>query len=347
MPLSRRRLLTGSAGVAAGGLLAACGSPPSAPRSLPSSSPSSALPAPAPPITSQPGSSAGGAPSSGSFPAEVAHRFGTTTVRSAPARVVALGRGDADVLLALGVVPVGVREAVGPWARDRLAGATPRLLDGREIDVDAVAALRPDLITAARSDNARTTWQRLQKIAPTVAGPRDTEPYGIALRDQTVALAQAIGRQADGTALVAGHDRAVAAARAANPAFAGRTVCVAGTARGRYSAHTRGDGRVGLLEALGFTNSRTIEDLKPPTSAVPISREQVLLLDADLTVVFGASAELRQDTLLMSIPSAVAGRLLVVEDADLVNAFATNSVLSTPWAIQRFIPMARAALARR
>ena len=138
----------------------------------------------------------------------------------------------------------------------------------------------------------------------------------------------------------------MADAKAANPGFAGKTVCVAAAFNGQYGGYTRGDGRVQFMEALGFTNSPKIEDLKPASFYAAVAKEKVALLDADLTIIFGlgAGAELKKDAVLNSIPSAKAGRLLIIDDADLVNAFSTNSVLSTPYTIAKFVPLVQSAL---
>jgi iron complex transport system substrate-binding protein len=284
----------------------------------------------------------------------VTHQFGTTTVEAAPETVVSLGWADADVLLALGVVPAAILDwfqawpqGVGPWAQPKLNGATPQVLKGPEINFEAVAALRPDLVTFTKSDNVKATWEQLEKLAPTLSGPAGTQPYGTTLKDQTVMIAQALGRKAEGEALVAANDQALSQAKAANPEFGGKTVCVASSFSGQYGAYTRGDGRVQFMEALGFTNSPKIEDLKPANFYAEVSKERVSLLDADLTVMFGIGAgeELKNDTVLNSIPSAKAGRLLIIDDADLVNAFSTNSVLSTPYTLEKFVPMVKEALA--
>ena len=331
--ISRRNLLFGAAGVAAAGLLAACGD------SNGGDSPTTG------------GSSAA---TGGSFPATVTHQFGSTTVEEAPKTVVSLGWGDADALLALGVVPVGILDwfqawdtGVGPWAQAKLNGAKPQVLKGPEINFETVATLRPDLITFAKSDNVKATYDRLAKLAPTLSGPAGTLPYGTTLKDQTTLIAEALGRKADGEKLVADTDKALAAAKAANPEFGGKTVAVGAAFGGQYSGYVRGDGRVQFLEALGFTNSPKIEDLKPANFYAEVSKERVSLLDADLTVVFGlgAGAELKNDTVLNSIPAAKAGRLLIISDADLVNAFSTNSVLSTPYTLEKFVPLVKAALA--
>src|SRR5690606_14896223 len=67
------------------------------------------------------GSSQGG--DEGAFPATIDTEFGPITVESQPIRVVALGWGDAEAALALGVEPVGASDwlafggnGVGPWA---------------------------------------------------------------------------------------------------------------------------------------------------------------------------------------------------------------------------------------
>ena len=331
--LSRRGLFLGAFGAATAGLLAACGDD------------SAGTPA---------GGSSSGPAAGGAFPATVTHQFGTTTVEEAPETVVSLGWADADVLLALGVVPAGILDwfqawpqGVGPWAQPKLNGATPQVLKGPEINFEAVAALRPDLVTFTKSDNVKATWEQLEKLAPTLSGPAGTQPYGTTLKDQTMLIAEALGRRAEGEKLVAANDKALADAKAANPEFGGKTVCVASSFSGQYGAYTRGDGRVQFMEALGFTNSQKIEDLKPANFYAEVSKERVGLLDADLTVMFGIGAgeELKNDTVLNSIPSAKAGRLLIIDDADLVNAFSTNSVLSTPYTLEKFVPMVKEALA--
>ncbi|MFI5491558.1 ABC transporter substrate-binding protein [Actinoplanes sp. NPDC051859] len=332
--ISRRNVLFGAAGVAAAGLLAACGDDK--------------------PTTSTGTSGSSAAPAGGSFPTKVTHQFGTTELKEAPKSVVSLGWADADVLLALGVVPTGILDwfqawpvGVGPWAQAKLGGAKPTVLKGPEINFEQVATLRPDFVTFTKSDNDKAKWEKLENLAPTLSGPTGVQPYGTTLKDQTMLIAEALGKKAEGEALVAAADKQLADAKAANPGFAGKSIVVAAAFSGQYGAYTRGDGRVQFMEALGFKNSQKIEDLKPASFYAEVSKEKVALLDADLTVVFGlgAGAELKKDAILNSIPSAKAGRLLIVSDADLVNAFSTGSVLSTPYTIEKFIPMVKDALA--
>lgn len=43
---------------------------------------------------------------SGAFPVTITHAFGTATIEAAPARIVALGKMDAEAAVVLGVPPV-------------------------------------------------------------------------------------------------------------------------------------------------------------------------------------------------------------------------------------------------
>jgi iron complex transport system substrate-binding protein len=295
------------------------------------------------------------------FPRTISHQFGGTTLRKRPERIVALGRGDADVLLALGITPTAVHtwvdswsSGVGPWARPKLGGATPKLLTGNEIDFDEIAALAPDLVTFTRSDNLRATWQRLESLAPTLSGPAGTGLYGTSWMEQTRMIAAVVDRTGDGHRLVTDTEAAIRATRNANPGFAGKTVCVATASDAEYHAYIRRDSRVQLIEALGFTNSPKIENTEPDTYVrgrhfTTVTRQtDPAWLDADLTVLLdiGNNADLRNDRFLNSIPSAKAGRLLVIDDADLANAFSTMTVLNIPFIVERFVTQAGKALGR-
>ena len=97
------------------------------------------------------------------------HKFGDTVVPEQPKRVVSVGVTEQDVLLQLGVVPVGVTEWYGeqpdatwPWAHDLLDGAKPEVLsvsDGFEFE--KVAALEPDLIVGTNAGMTEKDYQLL------------------------------------------------------------------------------------------------------------------------------------------------------------------------------------------
>src|SRR4051794_21128049 len=55
----------------------------------------------------------GTAVASDAFPVTIEHKYGTTEIGQKPVRVVSVGFQDQDPLLALGVVPVGIRDWFG------------------------------------------------------------------------------------------------------------------------------------------------------------------------------------------------------------------------------------------
>src|SRR5918998_2790807 len=176
-----RRILTALL-VAVLALLAGCGS--------------GATPEAAPPTGTPAASTAGG------FPATVETKFGPVTIEQAPTRVVALGWGDAETALALGVQPVGASdwlafggEGVGPWAGGRYDEA-PEIIETLEPSLEAVAALQPDLILDTRSDGTRARYDQLSAIAPTLGAPEGVGgPYRTTWQQQLDLVGRALGRE--------------------------------------------------------------------------------------------------------------------------------------------------------
>ena len=112
----------------------------------------------------------GTASGTGSASVSVEHAMGTTEVDCTPERVVTLGQGQTDSTLALGVTPVGV---VKPWTDDwydylpdEVEQATV-LGTELEPDLEAIAALQPDLILGSKLRH-EAFYEQLSQIAPTV-----------------------------------------------------------------------------------------------------------------------------------------------------------------------------------
>ena len=113
----------------------------------------------------------------GTFPATVTHKYGETVVPEEPQRVVSVGVTEQDILLDLGVIPVGVTEWYGkqpdatwPWAHDLLEGAEPEVLNATDgLEFEKIAALEPDLIVGTNAGITKKDYALLSQIAPTVA----------------------------------------------------------------------------------------------------------------------------------------------------------------------------------
>ncbi|WP_235874678.1 ABC transporter substrate-binding protein [Saccharopolyspora aridisoli] len=116
----------------------------------------------------------------GQFPVTIKTAFGDVTVPERPQRVVALGWGDAETALSLGVQPVGAADwlpvggdGVPPWLpADKRYATPPKMLGTMEVDMEAVAALRPDLILDTRASGDEERHNLLNRLGvPVVSIP--------------------------------------------------------------------------------------------------------------------------------------------------------------------------------
>ena len=159
----------------------------------------------------------------------VKHMFGETKVPAPPKRVVSAGFTDQDDLLAVGVVPIAVTNwwgdqpfGVWPWALPKLGGAQPEVLDlTNGIQIDRIAALKPDLIVATNAGVDQDTYSKLSAIAPTIPqSGQDAffEPW----KDQAASVGQAVFKFDEMAALVKAVDDKFTEIAKNNPQFAGK-----------------------------------------------------------------------------------------------------------------------------
>jgi iron complex transport system substrate-binding protein len=118
------------------------------------------------------------------FPVTITHRFGHTTIQRKPKRLIAVGGGDMETAIALGIVPVAGADWFGwttprKWVTSALNGAKqPELFATVQLPYEKIAAANPDLILYVNSLNDEAVFNKLTEIAPTVAGPSSVRPYG-------------------------------------------------------------------------------------------------------------------------------------------------------------------------
>ncbi|WP_436326490.1 iron-siderophore ABC transporter substrate-binding protein [Brevibacterium sp. FAM 27836] len=288
------------------------------------------------------GCGGGGAAEEASGPS-VETKFGSVEVPSDPQRVVALGWGDAETALALGVQPVGASDwvefggqGVGPWAED-LYDEAPEIIATMEPDYEAIAALEPDLILDTKSSGEQKRYDRLSEIAPTVGAPEGGDNYLTTMDQQVDLVAEALGKEDDGKKLLEDLDEKFASVRKDHPEFAGKSVTVGSKTSEGWGAYVEGSERVEFMKNLGFEPSEKIAALKPEGFSVSISEEKLDQLDADLLVVFPIyikDAEVTDDPAFKRVPAVEDGHDLVLTDDldDVRQAFSLNSVLSASFA---------------
>ncbi|MFJ9620303.1 iron-siderophore ABC transporter substrate-binding protein [Streptomyces sp. NPDC101181] len=295
------------------------------------------------------GSSESAAPASeGAFPAKVATKFGEVTVDKQPQRIVALGWGDAETVLALGGQPVGASdwlafggEGVGPWAKGRYE-KKPQMIGTLEPEFEKIASLQPDLILDVKSSGDQNRYDTLKKIAPTVGVAKGSEQYKSSWKQQTTMIAAAMGVPEKGEKLIAETEKKFTDAAKAHPEFAGKTITVGSRTSEGYGVYVGGTGRIDFVERLGFKNNPKAEAQAGESFSVPVSKENLDLIDADLTVMGPIGipkTDITDDPLYQAVPSVKAGNAVVFTEGTVSQAFATDSLLSVAYALDEVVPL--------
>ncbi|UYP17429.1 iron-siderophore ABC transporter substrate-binding protein [Rhodococcus sp. Z13] len=285
---------------------------------------------------------------SGAFPATIETMFGPVTVEEQSERVVALGWGDAETALALGVEPVGASDwlafggdGVGPWVEDGYS-ESPEIIGTVEPSFEQIAALTPDLILDTASSGEQARYDTLSGIATTIGPPEGATAYQTPRDAQITMVATALGVPEKGEELVTELDEQFAQAAADHPEFAGKTVTVAAYTSDGWGAYVSRDARVQFLQDLGFVNNPAVEAMAGDNFFVPVSDENLGMLDSDLLLVlpiYVDSAEVTENPLFQQLPVVQDGRYLVLDSgSDVANAISLNSALSIPFALDQLVP---------
>jgi iron complex transport system substrate-binding protein len=270
--------------------------------------------------------------------------LGTTTIDSQPKRVVALGWGDAETALELGVQPVGASDwlafggdGVGPWLKDAYT-KSPKIIQTLEPSYEDILKLNPDLILDVKSSGDKDRYDKLSAIAPTVAIPKGGENYLASTEQQTTMIAKALGKESEGKKLLSDLDDAYAAARKAHPDFEGKSAVVGAYSSEGFGAYASTDSRSSFMKNLGFTIPSAIDKEAGKAFSVTLSDENLDLLDADLTLVlpiYVDASKAESDPLFQKVPSVEAGHYIVFDDKDVSSAFSMGTTSAIEWALDK------------
>ncbi|MEM9513462.1 MAG: iron-siderophore ABC transporter substrate-binding protein [Actinomycetota bacterium] len=305
------------------------------------------------PPTDAPENEAADEAESEAFPVTVSTAFGDVVVDAAPERVVALGWGDAETALALGVQPVGAADwlgfggaGVGPWA-EGMYDVAPEILDVTEVNFEAIAALEPDLILNVRAAGDAESHEVLTAIAPTIGIPVGGEAFLTTQEQQVTLISQALGLPDDGQQLLDEVETEFTAARDAHPEWDGQTVSVATRFGDVWGGYVEGEGRLDFFRNLGFVQNSAIAALEPDGGFyATVSPENLDVFDADLIVAFPIGfevADIENDPVWQNVPAVGEGRSIVV-GGDLSNAYSLNSTMSALYALEQMVPLVEGAV---
>lgn len=274
----------------------------------------------------------------GAFPVTLENRFGSTTIDAEPERIVTVGWNDQDFVLALGVVPVSIRDwfeeyATYPWVTEVTGGAELSTF-GDEIDYEKIAAARPDVILALATwdEISEKTYEKLSAIAPTVLQPTEYGTDALPWDVQTRITGQVLGLEDEADALVTKVEDRIDEVKSDHPEFAGQTLVVDyGPSDEGHWLVPAGDPRRALFDALGFEAQEHEGDL---------STERLDLLDEDVLVVFGALPDdLAGDRSFTSLDVVSEGRTVYISwDSTLAGAMSFSGPQALLYALDQIAP---------
>lgn len=296
--------------------------------------------------------------SGAAFPVTIEHKYGSTTVDEEPRRVVTVGFSDHDAVLALGVVPVGLRNWFGdyergvwPWAENLLGDAQPAILGSEDLNFEQIASLKPDLILGLYSGLEDAEYEKLSQIAPTIAQSGEHADFGTPWQVMTRVAGQALGKADEAEALVADVEATYTSIRAEHPEFKGVELAYAGVyGEGKFYVETKGSTRVQILLDLGFRIPAELAALGADKFYHDLSPERLDLLDQQ--IVLWEPADLTQmpavekNALYQGLAVAREDREVFLTDPITAGAMAHSTVLSLPVVLDQLVPKLATAVAK-
>lgn len=178
-------------------------------------------------------------------------KFGTIKLQHRPVAIAALGPGDPDAVLSLGVQPVLMNAAnatVPTWLQPLIHSSPPVFAAA---DTGAITAAKPDLIIDT-GDIDQPTYNSLAAVAPTLAQPADN-PEGWTWQTQLNWIATALGRTEAAKDLLDKTQSEQNTIRSEHRAFSGKSIVVVNYTGTATTAAATPSPPSGYLESIGFT----------------------------------------------------------------------------------------------
>ncbi|WP_029112141.1 serine/threonine-protein kinase [Mycobacterium sp. URHB0044] len=268
------------------------------------------------------------------------HVHGTTQVTEAPTAVAAVGPGDADAVLSLGLQPVAI-ESGGPlpsWLRDKITGS-PAIMNF--IDTNAIQTAKPDLIIAT-GDIDDATYQRLQAIAPTITKPSDTN-QAWNWQTQLQWIARILGRDSQATQLISTIGAQQSDLKNQNGKVVGKTVSVLNISDNGVTETLTPSNAADYLTSLGLSYSNLLQ--RQPTdrgvtrAVTDVNKLYLIVTDVLVVVRTDRTAGGGGAAGLPSQLSGYRGVMVIVDDPDTVAALAEpGGPLATQFLDAHWVP---------
>lgn len=293
------------------------------------------------------------------YPIEINHAFGTTTITEKPERIATVGWANQDTPLVLGVVPVGVSAAnygnvtanlLHTWTEQAfidLGEEKPVVFDDLNgFNYEEISDTQPDVILAAYSGMTQEEYNLLSEIAPVV--PYKEQPYQTTWRDQTIINATAMGMAKEGEVQVKETESLIQEKLNKYPQLKGTKTAffwISADDLSVFYAYLPTDPRAAYLDDLGLEMPASVMDMVENTDdfSVTISRENAdQLNDVEMMIVYGDEnflETLQADELLSQIPAIANGAVIFLDSTSDLAAATTPSILSIPANIDEYLSL--------
>ncbi|MDP4098393.1 iron-siderophore ABC transporter substrate-binding protein [Paenibacillus sp. P96] len=259
----------------------------------------------------------------------VEHAMGTTEITGQPQRVVILTNEGTEALLAMGVTPVGaVKSWSGnPWyehIQDQMKDVQVVGTES-EVNVEAIAALRPDLIIGSKM-RQENIYEQLQAIAPTVFSDTLRGDW----KENFKLYAKALNKEQEGAQVLKEYDNHVAQVKQKLGDKVNQEVSVVRFMAGKTRIYYTDSFSGVIFNELGFKRVEQQEALftdanKLGKLAIEVGKEVTPKMDGDLLFYFtyapdgdqealGTEAEWTNDPLWKNLKAVQSGNSHQVSD---------------------------------
>lgn len=292
--------------------------------------------------------------SNAEFPLTMSDDHGSVTIKKAPKRIAALGYGDQDTLIALGIYPVMANQWVpawkhglGVWAEKKVPhDKLPQPMNMAEPNFEGILKTAPDLITAANIELPKSQYSRLSSIATVVGNPKGMKAYAIPWEVQSMQVGTAVGKKVQTKKVIRRVKADLAKLVAKYPELKGKEGIVMVPDNGQYGVYASTDTRGKLLEAMGISTPKRIDKLMKGEFYASFSKEQVAKLNTDVLIVLAKKSDVAGDPGFSDLPVVKRGSVVYVGNSDDALAFSASTPLSIPYVAGRLVPKIAAAAAK-
>lgn len=251
----------------------------------------------------------------------VEHAMGSTTLEKTPEKVVILTSEGTEALLELGVAPIG---AVKPTTRDTFYDhVADKLKDVKivgtelEVNVEAIAALKPDLIIGNKMRHEQI-YDQLNAIAPTVFA----ETLRGNWKENFELYAKAVNKEEKGKEVIAAYDARIDDLKEKLGDKVNQKISMVRFMAGDVRIYQKDTFSGVIWDQLGFQrpDSQNVDDF----AIRNVTKEQIPLMEGDVLFYFtyetgdGAGTQLEKewidDPLFQKLEVAQKGNVHKVDD---------------------------------